>query len=74
VADIFHGLVPVFREGSMEEAVQRAFSVAPEGGTVILAPACASQDMFRDYRDRGQAFTAAARAIGARVQSEGSYA
>jgi UDP-N-acetylmuramoylalanine--D-glutamate ligase len=58
----------------MEEAVEMAFSVAQQGGTVILAPACASQDMFRDYRDRGERFAAAARAVSSRVESEGSYA
>lgn len=74
MAEVFDGLVPVLRAASMEDAVETAFSVAPEGGTVILAPACASQDMFRDYRERGERFIAAARAISARVESEGSYA
>jgi UDP-N-acetylmuramoylalanine--D-glutamate ligase len=75
VAEVFHGLVPVLRAGSIEEAVEVAFAAAPEGGTVLLAPACGSQDMFRDYRERGERFTAAARAVGARViPSEGSYA
>jgi UDP-N-acetylmuramoylalanine--D-glutamate ligase len=75
VAEVFRGLVPVLRAGSIEEAVKVAFAAAPEGGTVVLAPACASQDMFRDYRERGERFTAAARAVGARaIPSEGSYA
>jgi UDP-N-acetylmuramoylalanine--D-glutamate ligase len=75
LAEVFNGLVPVLRAGSIEEAVEVAYAAAPEGGTVVLAPACASQDMFRDYRERGERFTTAARAVGARaIPSEGSYA
>ena len=47
----------------MDEAVREAYELAPAEGTVILAPACASQDMFRDYRDRGDRFAAAVRAL-----------
>jgi UDP-N-acetylmuramoylalanine--D-glutamate ligase len=61
----FRGLVPVRVAGSIEEAVAMAYDEAPAGGTVILAPACASQDMFRDYRERGERFAAAARALAA---------
>jgi UDP-N-acetylmuramoylalanine--D-glutamate ligase len=71
VARVFDGLVPVFRAGSMEEAVELAVKAAPEGGTVVLAPACASQDMFRDYRERGERFTAAARGVSGRAVSSG---
>jgi UDP-N-acetylmuramoylalanine--D-glutamate ligase len=60
IVGIFEGLRPVQRAGSIEEAVRVAFRQAPEGGTVLLAPACASQDMFRDYRERGDRFAAAA--------------
>src|SRR5205085_871551 len=50
---IFASLVPTRAAGSIEEAARIAFDLAPDGGTVLLAPACASQDMFTDYRERG---------------------
>jgi UDP-N-acetylmuramoylalanine--D-glutamate ligase len=40
----------------MGPAVEAAWRAATEGGTVLLAPACASFDMFRDYAERGRAF------------------
>jgi UDP-N-acetylmuramoylalanine--D-glutamate ligase len=40
----------------MADAVRRAFAAASPGGTVVLAPACASFDMFRDYAERGRVF------------------
>jgi len=45
----------------MEEAVQAAAGLARSGDTVLLAPGCASQDQFRDYKARGDAFAAAVR-------------
>jgi UDP-N-acetylmuramoylalanine--D-glutamate ligase len=63
---IFLGHVSTHRASSMEEAVGRAFEEAPPDGFVLLAPACASQDMFRDYRERGDRFTAAAKALAVR--------
>jgi len=42
--------------GSMEEAVRLAMSLASKGDTVLLSPACASFDMFRDFEDRGRVF------------------
>lgn len=44
---------------SMDEAVATAFELARPSGVVVLAPACASFDMFRDYADRGARFKAA---------------
>ncbi|MDQ3016309.1 MAG: UDP-N-acetylmuramoyl-L-alanine--D-glutamate ligase [Bacteroidota bacterium] len=41
---------------TMHEAVRRAASLASPGDTVLLSPACASFDLFRDYRDRGNQF------------------
>jgi UDP-N-acetylmuramoylalanine--D-glutamate ligase len=60
IAALFEGVVPVRKAGSIEEAVGLGLELAPDEGTVILAPACASQDMFRDYRERGERFAAAA--------------
>jgi UDP-N-acetylmuramoylalanine--D-glutamate ligase len=44
----------------MDEVVRAAADLARPGDTVLLAPACASMDMFRDYAERGDAFAAAA--------------
>ncbi|MFB3737794.1 MAG: UDP-N-acetylmuramoyl-L-alanine--D-glutamate ligase [Candidatus Velamenicoccus archaeovorus] len=63
LVSLFDGRVPVRTAGSIEEAVRVAFALAPEHGTVLLAPACASWDMFRDYTERGERFAAAARAL-----------
>ncbi len=49
---------------SIGEAVAEAAARARAGDTVLLSPACASFDMFRDYQQRGDAFTAAVRALG----------
>jgi UDP-N-acetylmuramoylalanine--D-glutamate ligase len=61
--EVFDGLVPVRAAGSIEEATRSAFDLARPTGSVLLAPACASWDMFRDYVERGERFTFAARAI-----------
>ena len=63
VRAVFEGKVAVRDAVSIEEAARVAFELAPRGGTVLLAPACASWDMFRDYAERGERFAAAARAI-----------
>ncbi len=47
--------------GAMEEVVEAARSLARPGDTVLLAPAAASMDCFRDYAERGDLFAAAAR-------------
>ncbi|HEY2802380.1 MAG TPA: UDP-N-acetylmuramoyl-L-alanine--D-glutamate ligase [Actinomycetota bacterium] len=60
---IFSPLVPTRTAASIEEAARIAFDLAPGTGTVLLAPACASQDMFTDYRERGERFAAAAARI-----------
>jgi len=49
--------------GSLEEAVEKALRNAAPGDAVLLSPACASWDMFRDYRHRGEVFAAAVRRL-----------
>jgi UDP-N-acetylmuramoylalanine--D-glutamate ligase len=51
------------RAGSMADAVARAFDSARTGDVVLLSPACASFDMFADYRHRGEVFSNAVREL-----------
>ncbi|MER6166563.1 UDP-N-acetylmuramoyl-L-alanine--D-glutamate ligase [Streptomyces violaceorubidus] len=51
--------------GAMIQAVQEARRLARPGDTVLLAPACASMDMFTNYNQRGDAFAQAVRELGA---------
>ena len=65
---IHHALVssgvPVEQHGSLEDAVATAAREATAGEAVLLSPACASFDMFRDYRHRGEVFAAAVKGLG----------
>jgi UDP-N-acetylmuramoylalanine--D-glutamate ligase len=47
---------PVTKVITMAEAVEAARSVAPGGGVVLLAPACASYDQYSGFEERGQDF------------------
>jgi UDP-N-acetylmuramoylalanine--D-glutamate ligase len=57
--------LPVERCTSLDDAVRRAAQIARQGEAVLLSPACASFDMFRDYKHRGDAFAAAVKSLGA---------
>jgi len=48
--------VPVHLAGNMAQAVQKAAGLAESGDTVLLSPACASLDQYKNYQDRGNKF------------------
>jgi UDP-N-acetylmuramoylalanine--D-glutamate ligase len=50
------GFTDISRAGTMEEAVSAAYAAAAAGDTVILAPGCASFDMFSGFEERGNVF------------------
>jgi UDP-N-acetylmuramoylalanine--D-glutamate ligase len=52
----WNGAAPLIEAESLEEAVRVAARTAAAGDVVLLAPACASFDMFRDFEDRGNRF------------------
>ena len=53
----------LIRVASLEEAVQRAAECAESGDAVLLSPACASLDMFKNFEERGRLFAAAVEAL-----------
>lgn len=57
--------VPLVEAAAMEAAVRQAFAAAQPGDAVLLSPACASWDMFRNYAHRAEVFIAAVKALGA---------
>lgn len=60
----FGALVPEFIETtSATDAVRAAYKMGKKGDVVLLSPACASFDLFKNYEDRGQQFKAAVRAL-----------
>jgi UDP-N-acetylmuramoylalanine--D-glutamate ligase len=59
IAAALAGVCPTDTVRSMQDAVALAARVAQAGDAVLLSPACASFDMFRDYADRGDAFAVA---------------
>jgi UDP-N-acetylmuramoylalanine--D-glutamate ligase len=59
LADVLKDSCEIVRCASLEEAVDEAARRAASGEIVLLSPACASLDMFRDYAERGERFAAA---------------
>ena len=65
LASALEGAAPIAHAADLDAAVARAAELARQGDAVLLSPACASFDMFRDYHERGDVFIAAVHKRGA---------
>jgi UDP-N-acetylmuramoylalanine--D-glutamate ligase len=63
IARALSGKVEMSEAADMADAVRTARASAQAGDTVLLAPACASFDMFRNYQERGEVFRASVNAL-----------
>jgi UDP-N-acetylmuramoylalanine--D-glutamate ligase len=63
LAEALGDAAPMIRVQSLEEAVQRAAELAQAGDAVLLSPACASLDMFKNFEERGRLFAQAVEAL-----------
>ena len=72
VREALTGVVPVIDATSMREAVERGYEAAQPDGVVLLAPACASFDWFRDYAERGETFKSEVRLLKEKVGEGGT--
>ena len=59
IEEALHGCCPIVHARDMDEAVLMAREQAQAGDQVLLSPACASFDMFRNYAHRGEVFVEA---------------
>ena len=59
IKQAINGCVPTYSAKSMEQAVQICAEIAIEGDSVLLSPACASLDQYKNYQDRGNQFSKA---------------
>jgi UDP-N-acetylmuramoylalanine--D-glutamate ligase len=64
------GVSPITRAVSLEDAVRTGYELANSGDRVLLAPACASFDMFRSFEERGEVFKAAVSELAAAKAAE----
>jgi UDP-N-acetylmuramoylalanine--D-glutamate ligase len=71
IAGALAGAVPMESASSLRNAVALAFAAAEPGDIVLLAPACTSFDMFRNFEERGRAFKREVRRLKTIVQGKG---
>jgi UDP-N-acetylmuramoylalanine--D-glutamate ligase len=69
IAEQLEGTRPMTRARSMQDAVRRAMEVASAGDIILLAPACASFDMFDNYEHRGRVFKEVVSKLASRVHN-----
>lgn len=63
LADVLRPVAPCYFVESIEESVSVAAEISENGDTVLLSPACSSLDMFKNYIERGERFSAAVRGL-----------
>jgi UDP-N-acetylmuramoylalanine--D-glutamate ligase len=63
IAAALGDVAPQIRVASLDEAVLQCKALAQPGDAVLLSPACASLDMFKNYEERGQLFARAVEAL-----------
>ncbi|PZW67810.1 UDP-N-acetylmuramoylalanine--D-glutamate ligase [Pseudomonas sp. URMO17WK12:I1] len=59
LAAVLEGAVDIIRVDSLQAAVEQAAAIAQSGDAVLLSPACASLDMFKNFEERGRLFAQA---------------
>ncbi len=63
IAAVLGDALPLVRVRTLDEAVSRSAELAQEGDAVLLSPACASLDMFKNFEERGRLFAQAAEGL-----------
>ncbi|SHL08705.1 UDP-N-acetylmuramoyl-L-alanine--D-glutamate ligase [Phytopseudomonas punonensis] len=63
LAAVLDGAVDILRVDSLQAAVEQAAAIAQSGDAVLLSPACASLDMFKNFEERGRMFAQAVEAL-----------
>jgi UDP-N-acetylmuramoylalanine--D-glutamate ligase len=53
---VFKNMIPFYEIPDMIDAVKQAYALAQPDGIVLLSPACASFDLYKNYEDRGNQF------------------